>query len=266
MNKIRIGATGYFNQGNLGDNLILTNFKKLYKENQITIFTPQESEQIPDSEIDVLYFAGGGLLTDLYIKKYYPKKLMDKIKIPIIILSAGIPHGQGYTMISKRIGYFINKMSFIGLRDTQSQEILKQLFNRESNFVPDLAYLTPSLNLKKTNDPILQQKKRICTEFKKLTPPNYLENVKELYSKLPYKIMSWDSNPQKAIREIAQTKLLICNSLHAGIIAYTQNTPFLIIPYQDKCYDALFLTTNKTKTKKHKYAKQKRNLIRRLFR
>ena len=89
---MKIGVTGLFGYGNPGDELILQNFLNLHEKDQITIFPPNETHKIPESEIQVLYFPGGGIFYDVWIQNYFPKQLIKKINIPIIFLATGISH------------------------------------------------------------------------------------------------------------------------------------------------------------------------------
>jgi hypothetical protein len=92
--RMKIGVTGLFGYGNPGDELIFHNFLKLHKKDQVTIFPPNETHKILESDIKVLYFPGGGVFYDVWIQNYFSKQLMKKIDIRIIILAAGIPHGE----------------------------------------------------------------------------------------------------------------------------------------------------------------------------
>lgn len=61
----------------------------------------------------------------------------------------GIPHGEGYTLISHKIDYFINKVCFFGFRDSVSKLIFDSLWDKQSYLFPDLGFLTKKYNEKK---------------------------------------------------------------------------------------------------------------------
>lgn len=234
---MKIGVTGLFGYGNPGDELILQNFLNLHEKDQISIFPPNETHKIPESEIQVLYFPGGGIFYDVWIQNYFPKQLIKKINIPIIFLATGIPHGERKTLLSRRISYFVKKVRFFGFRDPISKHIFQSLWNQKAYLIPDLGYLTQKQQVKRENTILIQRKGRIPPSYKHITPRDYNKITAHLFQKLSNKhktrILEWNDY-QHAIKEISQAKGLICESLHAGIIATTQHTPFSIIQYQEK--------------------------------
>ncbi|KON31703.1 MAG: hypothetical protein AC479_08410 [miscellaneous Crenarchaeota group-6 archaeon AD8-1] len=165
----------------------------------------------------------------------------------------GIPHGEGYTLISHKIDYFINKVCFFGFRDSVSKLIFDSLWDKQSYLFPDLGFLTKKYNEKKTNEILLQKKLRIPSNFIKLTPRDY-EKISAsqfdlLYKKLSsknynVKFLNW-KNFNDAICEIAKSQWIVTNNLHAGIIALTQATPFSALSYQGKINDVLGIVANK---------------------
>lgn len=245
-NNLRIGVAGFFGYGNPGDELILHNFLELHKKDQITIFNPDQTDQIPGSDIQVLYFPGGGIFHDLWIQKHFPKKIIEKIDIPMLLLAAGIPHGENKTLISHRISYFVRKLKFIGVRDPVSKQIFQSLWDLPVHLIPDLAFLTPKLQAKRSTI-LLQKKRRISSNYKQLTPKNYWEITEQLNQKISEefktKLLEWNSF-KTAIKEISQAKFLISQSLHAGIIAITQQTPFSAIQYQGKILHVLSMAAD----------------------
>jgi polysaccharide pyruvyl transferase WcaK-like protein len=244
---MKIGVAGFFGYGNPGDEIILQNFKELHKENQITIFPPRETYKIPKSDIQVLYFPGGGIFYDKWIQNHFSKQLVKKIDIPIILLAIGIPHGEKKTLISRRISYFVKKVNFFGFRDSISKYIFQKLWNKKACLIPDLGYLTKKYKVKRNNIILIQKKGEISSGFRTLTPPNRSIITSNLFQKIltesNIEILEWN-NFQEAIKKISQAKGLICESLHAGIIASTQNTPFSIIQYQEKIPHVLRIVSN----------------------
>jgi len=94
----------------------------------------------------------------------------------------GIPHGEGYTLISHKIDYFINKVCFFGFRDSVSKLIFDSLWDKQSYLFPDLGFLTKKYNEKKTNEILLQKKLRIPSNFIKLTPRETVKKSRLLSS------------------------------------------------------------------------------------
>ncbi len=169
---------------------------------------------------------------------------MKKIDIPIIILAAGIPHGEKKTLISRRISYFVRKVKFFGFRDPISKHIFQSLWSQQAHLIPDLGYLTQKHRVKREKTILIQRKGRIPPSYKKITPNGHNKITEQIFQKLlnepKTRILEWN-NFQNAIKEISQARGIICESLHAGIIAATQPTPFSIIQYQEKILMSLQL-------------------------
>lgn len=269
--KLKIGVTGWFGHGNPGDDLLLNNFLNTYSKNEVIVFSTDVTsaeevarrfelktytiKDIPDVDIDALFFAGGGFLHDIAIEVHFPKELIDKIYCPIILIGMGIPHGEGYTLISHRIDYFIGKVCFFGFRDYVSKFIFESLWDKSSYIVPDLAFLTKKVNVERSDEILLQRKQRVPCNFVNLTPVNYKKisaaQFNLLYKKLLFKkyrvrFLEWQSYDE-VIKEIAKVRWIVTNSLHAGIIALTQATSFSAIPYQGKVIDVLSIVANKNR-------------------
>jgi polysaccharide pyruvyl transferase WcaK-like protein len=244
---MKIGVTGLFGCGNPGDELILQNFLNLHKKDKVTIFPPKETYKIPESDIQVLYFPGGGVFYDVWIQNYFPEHLMKKINIPIIFLAVGVPHGERKTLLSRRISYFAKKVHFFGFRDPISKHIFQNLWNQPAHIIPDLGYLTEKQQVKRKNTILIQRKGRIPSSYKQVTPKDYNIITEHLFQKIlnnfKAKILDWN-NFQNAIEEISQASGIICESLHAGIIATTQHTPFSVIQYQEKIRHVLTTVSN----------------------
>lgn len=237
-----------------------------HKKDDITIFTPSSvaveqiqkrfrqktltTQNIPDSDIEVLYFAGGGVLHDLWIEANFPEQLIKKINCPIILFAVGIPHGEGFTLISHRINYFIDKISFFSFRDHVSQKIFSNLWDKPSYIIPDLGFLTKKLDAKPTGQILLQKKQRISGNYSKLTPKNYKQimelQFQLLHEKYNSSFLEWN-NFDKVIKEISESKWIVASSLHCGIISFTQQIPFSILAYQGKVTDVLSSIANKNR-------------------
>jgi polysaccharide pyruvyl transferase WcaK-like protein len=280
---LKIGVTGWFGHGNPGDDLLLNNFLKAYSRSEVIVFTTDITsakdvakrfelktytiKEVPDVDVDALFFGGGGFLHDIAIEVHFPKKLIDKIYCPILLVGMGIPHGERNTLISHRINYFIDKVCFFGFRDYVSKFIFDSFWDKSSHVVPDLAFLTKKVKLERTDEILLQRKQRIPSNFINLTPTNYNKisaaQFDLLYKKLKlhkYRIrfLEWQSFDE-VINEIAKARWIVTNSLHAGIIALTQSTPFSAIAYQGKVNDVLSIVANKNRliypSKVHKVEK-----------
>jgi polysaccharide pyruvyl transferase WcaK-like protein len=268
---LKIGVTGWFGHGNPGDDLLLNNFLKVYSRSEVIIFTTDIAsakevkkrfklkthsiKDIPFVDIDALFFGGGSFLHDIAIEVHFPKKLIDKINCPIILVGVGIPHGEGNTLISHRINYFIDKVSFFGFRDYVSKFIFNSYWDKSSHVIPDLAFLTKKINLESTDEILLQRKQRVPSNFIKLTPINYnkisasqfdLLFRRLILKKYRVRFLEWQSFDE-VTKEIAKARWIVTNSLHAGIIALTQSTPFSAIPYQGKVSDVLSIVANKNR-------------------
>lgn len=268
---MKIGVAGWFGYDNPGDDLILNNFLKTFKRNNVVVFTTSvrsaeavkqkfgletyTPKDIPIVDIDALIFGGGGVLTDMFIEANFPKKLIKKVKCPVLLIGVGIPSGEGITLVSHKIDYFINKVCFFGFRDFVTKYIFNSLWDKPAFIFPDLGFLTQKVDVNKTDTFLLQHKLGVSYEFRNLTPANYSELstdqfvllFKELKrKKLNPKFLKWQDF-DKVTSEIAKAKWIITTSLHAGIIAITQSTPFIALHYINKVSDVLSLVVDQNR-------------------
>jgi polysaccharide pyruvyl transferase WcaK-like protein len=128
-------------------------------------------------------------------------------------------------------------VKFFGFRDPISKHIFQSLWSQQAHLIPDLGYLTQKHRVKREKTILIQRKGRIPPSYKKITPNGHNKITEQIFQKLlnepKTRILEWN-NFQNAIKEISQARGIICESLHAGIIATTQHTPFSIIQYQEK--------------------------------
>jgi polysaccharide pyruvyl transferase WcaK-like protein len=248
---VKIGITGWYGKHNLGDELLKRNIQKFYKNHTVKVLEPN---QIENADIDLLVFGGGAILHDLYITRYHPRKIMDKISCPILMLGVSIPYGNKKTVISHKIDYFIKKIDFLGFRDPISKSIFTNLWNKSSYILPDLGFLTaPKISI--TKHKVSLQIRKVPKSYRDLIPSNFNKIAKKQFARLYnyFTKLGYDTSfllfhpsdknmiPKKsnfiacyddidqAINEIACSEFCIGSKLHFNIIALTQNVPV-------KCY------------------------------
>jgi polysaccharide pyruvyl transferase WcaK-like protein len=118
---VRYGITGWYGHKNVGDEILLKCALDYFGRKQAVVFATNslaaenvrvshgvkafDVQSIPEHDLDFLLFAGGDVLHNLVVEWYFPKSLMEKIQCPILMLSVGIPFGEGRTPLSKTIDY-----------------------------------------------------------------------------------------------------------------------------------------------------------------
>ncbi|UCD96361.1 MAG: polysaccharide pyruvyl transferase family protein [Candidatus Bathyarchaeota archaeon] len=275
---MKYGIVGWYGRKNLGDELLLKCLTDFFGRKQAIVFTTSASSaevvkknhnlkafemtSLSEHDIDFLIFGGGDVFHDLTAEWYFPESLMDKIECPILMLSVGIPFGEGHSTISRSIDRFVDSVCFVSFRDAYSRKIFSDLWSEKASYIlPDLGFLIEKQQAQRKNGVVLQVRaipksyrpitpknfQRIAfnqftylnSEFKKrnLSPKFLLFNPKDSRM-LPNDCISIDcfsdSKYSRAIAEICSSEALIGTSLHSSMIALTQGTPFRAYRYQGK--------------------------------
>ncbi len=269
----RIGILGWFGHENAGDELILHNMLRSFAFHEVSVYTDQPEKvktmhkvrsvfhyqyigsHLP--KLDLLLIGGGGVLHDGYIKQVLPPSALPNCEnTPIIVYSAGIPFFDW----CNEIRYLIEKCYLVSLRDELCTDFFQSQFPEiPVQLLPDPGFLTPisqhsrrpgkiALNIRMipkgwdsnlpsdANEILAQELDRL---YNHLLEQGYEPVVlgfeprdKEWIEKKDYNARIVDF--KSAIEEIASSEFLVGTRYHSGIIAATQNTPSLIINYQQK--------------------------------
>lgn len=287
---MKIGITGWYGWHNLGDEMLLNSVVTFFGKSKFVAFVDNDVAQknveemhkieaarlkeIPNYDLDCLVFAGGDVLHNLMVEWYFPKKLVNKIKCPIIMLSVGVPFGEGYTFLSKVIGWFVKKLSFVSFRDGYSKKIFSDAYPEKRSFLlPDLNFLIEKQDLKRKEKRVALQYVEIPESYSQITPynfnaltrrvfallykdllakgfdPTFLvfnpKEIKSLKESLPEgceKVICY-SDTSTAVKEIASSSMLIGQRLHSCVMALTQYTPFTAYRYQGKINGVIEMVT-----------------------
>ena len=257
-----IGVTGYFGYGNVGDDLLLRNSLEFFGPREVVVYVPTEkaagnvraqfdclvatTKFLPadSKQLDLLVFGGGGVLHDSAMRYLWPKRIIEQVKCPIALLGVGIPHGEGLMLASHKIDYIVNKACFVGLRDFESKAIFEQLWNKPCFLFPDLAFLTERLEVARSVD-LLLQFKGVSSDFRRLSPKHFESIAQRQLRILNGKMFPWKTaNFESALEAVASAFACVGVSLHFGLLALTQGTPFKIIPYLGKVLGVLGLVVD----------------------
>lgn len=272
---MRYGVIGWYGHKNLGDEILLNCILDCFGRRQAIVFTTDpmgvkavkenhgvessKIQTIPEHDIDFLMFGGGDVFHNLTVEWYFPKSLIDKIQCPILMLSVGVPFGEGHSPLSKSIDHFVKRVDFIGFRDAYSQKIFSDLWDKDSFLLPDLAFLVKKQSVKRRSGVVLQVRK-VPKSYSSITPKNFNQIARKQFAELDSKLREKGLNPKflvfnpkdtevlpdncesiscfdnvsLAIKEISSSEALIGTSLHSCIIALTQDTPFKAYRYQGK--------------------------------
>lgn len=278
---MKIGITGWYGWQNLGDEMLLNSALTFFGKNKSVVFAVNDMaarnveemhgvetakiKEILDYDLDCLIFAGGDVFHDLVVEWYFPKKLVNKIKCPLMMLSVGVPFGEGYTFLSKAIDWFVKRLSFISFRDGYSKKIFSDLWPKKRSFLlPDLNFLIEKQRLKRETKRVALQYVEIPESYFNITPPDFNaltrnvfatlyrnfrklgfdprflvfnpKEIKSLRKSLPEgceKVICY-SDTSTAVREIVSSSLMIGQRLHSCVMALTQYTPFTAYRYQGK--------------------------------
>ncbi len=283
---MRYGIVGWYGHQNVGDEILLKSALERFGKRQAIVFTTDLSaadtvkevhdveafdmKSIPEHDLDFLMFAGGDVFHNLTVEWYFPKSMMEKIRFPILMLSVGVPFGEGRTALSKSIDYFVKRLDFISFRCAYSQKIFSDLWKKRSFLLPDLAFSIKKQSIKKKEQIALQVRK-VPKSYHPITPQNFdkiaCRQFAELTSKfhemkIPFRILVFE--PHKllidnyeneyiecfndislTIKEISSSAALIGTRLHACIIALTQNTPIKAYRYQGKIESVIGMLCNR---------------------
>lgn len=283
---MKYGVVGWYGHQNLGDEILLKCILDHFGRKQATIFATNsvaakaikhihsvESsaiKSIPEHDIDFLMFGGGDVFHNLTLEWYFPSSLMEKIHCPILMLSVGVPFGEGHTPLSKSMDRFVKKITLIGFRDAHSQKIFSDLWAKNSFLLPDLGFLLEKQNAKKENGVALQVCK-VPGSYRSITPMNFNKIAHEQFIQLNSQLREMGLNPKfllfnprdseilpdnckstncfddisLAIKEISSSDVLIGTKLHSCIIALTQDTPFKAYRYQGKIDGVIGMVCNR---------------------
>jgi hypothetical protein len=257
-----IGVTGYYGYGNVGDDILLRNLLKFFGIRKVVVYAPTEkaagnvkvqfdclastTKFLPDDskQLDLLVFGGGGVLHDSAMLNLWPKRIIEQVKCPIALLGVGIPHGEGLMLATHKIDYIVNKACFVGLRDFESKAIFKQLWNRTCFLFPDLAFLTERLEVARSVDLLLQYK-GVPSNFRRLSPKHFKSIAQRQLRILNGKMFPWKTAKyEDALKAVASAFACVGVSLHFGLFALTQGTPFKMLPYLGKVPGVLGLVVD----------------------
>ncbi len=257
-----IGVTGYYGYGNVGDDMLLRNLLKFFGTRKVVVYSPAEkaggnlrahfdclvstTQFLPkDSEqLDLLVFGGGGVLHDSAMLNLWPKRIIEQVKCPIALLGLGIPHGENLTLATHKIDYIVDKACFVGLRDFKSKAIFKQLWNKPCFLFPDLALLTERLEVQRS-DNLLLQFKGVSSDFRRLSPKHFDSIAKRQLSMLNGEMLPWKTATcEQALKAAASAGACVGVSMHFGLLALTQHTPFKMLQYQGKVRSVLGLVVD----------------------
>jgi polysaccharide pyruvyl transferase WcaK-like protein len=257
-----IGVTGYYGYGNVGDDILLRNLLKSFGTRDVVVYVPAEkacgnikaqfdcmvstTQFLPDDskQLDLLIFGGGGVLHDSAMLNLWPKRVIEQVKCPIALLGVGIPHGEGFMLVSHKIDYIVDKACFVGLRDFNSKAIFEQLWSKPCTLFPDLAYLTERINAKKSTD-LLLQFKYVPSDYRKLAPKGFNTKARRQINAFNGEMFCWESaNCESALRALASARGCLGVSLHFGLMSLTQKVPILMLQYQGKVRSVLGLVTH----------------------
>lgn len=127
---MKILVYGFFQKLNIGDNLFIEAYQKLFPEYQFT-FTEKITEELFDAN-DALFFGGGSFLDG---QPNLPRGLLEKLSSkPIIYLGVGAE-----TSIHPWHKFLIQKAKLVVIRSEQFIDKIKTL-NINTVYCPDLAY------------------------------------------------------------------------------------------------------------------------------
>ena len=257
-----IGVTGYYGYGNVGDDMLMLNLLNFFGPRNIVVYVPSEraagnlraqfdwlvstTQFLPkDSEkLDLLVFGGGGVLHDSAMLNLWPKRIIEQVKCPIALLGLGIPHGEDLTLATHKIDYIVNKACFIGLRDFESKAIFKQLWNEPCFLFPDLALLTERLEVQRFSN-LLLQFKGVSSDFRRLSPKHFDSIAKRQLGMLKGEMFPWKTATcEQALKAVASADACVGVSMHLGLLALTQHTPFKMVQYQGKVKSVLGLVVD----------------------
>lgn len=260
-----IGVTGYYGYGNVGDDILLRNLLNFFGNHKVVVYAPSKvaAENIrtqfgclvsaihslprETEQLDLLIFGGGGVLHDSAMLNLWPKNIIEQVKCPIALLGLGIPHGEKLTLATHKIDYLVDKACFVGLRDFESEAIFKQLWNKPCFLFPDLAFLTERVEVKRTGG-LLMQYKGISSDFRRLSPKRFDPIAKRQLRILGGEMFPWKTATCKeALEAVASAGACVGVSLHFGLLALTQRTPFKMVQYQGKVRSVLGIVVDESR-------------------
>ena len=254
-----VGLTGYYGFGNVGDDLCLRNLIRYYGNENVHVYCsrPYAAEtvkrqfhvaastvnQLGKHQLDMLVFGGGDLIHDLSFEALWPRKYLERVTCRVILLGVGVPHGNGFTLLSKRLKWLGKRVAYAGLRDMNSLSIYRRLIGENACFTADPAFLTENLHAER-GDVGWFEYRNLGRDYQLLTPEDYPSGSYAAQLKMDdlffgYDTRIWSYGAEKislneALRRVSTAKHLICGSLHLGLLALSQETPFKIVPYQGK--------------------------------
>lgn len=285
---MRYGVIGWYGHQNLGDEVLLKCILDFMERKQAIVFTTNSTaakavteihkvesfniRTIPEHDIDFLIFGGGDVFHNLTIEWYFPRSLMDTIQCPILMLSVGVPFGEGRAPLSKSIDRFVRRIDFIGFRDAYSRKIFSDLWDKKAFLLPDLAFLQEKRNAERKND-VLLQVREVPKSYYPITPTNFNKIACRQFAELNSKLRDMGLgtkflvfNPRDTVvlpedcesincfddvslatKEISSSEALIGTSLHSSIIALTQGTPFKAYRYQGKIDGVLSMVCHRNR-------------------
>lgn len=260
-----IGVTGYYGYGNVGDDMLMLNLLKFFGPRNVVVYAPSEKaadniraqfgclfstiQFLPkDSEqLDLLVFGGGGVFHDSAMLNLWPKHVIEQVKCPVALLGLGIPHGEDLTLATHKIDYIVNKACFVGLRDFKSKAIFKQLWNKPCFLLPDLALLTERLEIQRSSN-LLLQFKGVSSDFRRLSPKHFDSIAKRQLGMLNGEMFPWKTATcEQALKAVASAGACVGVSMHFGLLALTQHTPFKMVMYQGKVKSVLGLVVDNSR-------------------
>lgn len=127
---MKILVYGFFNKSNIGDNLFIEAYKKLFPEYEFT-FSEKITAELFESH-DTLFLGGGSFLDG---QLNVPKELLEKLPSkPIVYLGVGAE-----TSIHPWHKFLIQKASLVCIRSIHAIDKIKAL-NANTIYCPDLVY------------------------------------------------------------------------------------------------------------------------------
>ena len=256
-----IGLTGYYGFGNVGDDLCLRNLLQFYGSEAVHVYVPRAEaarnvraefkvkvstvNQFGKEKLDLLVFGGGDLIHDLALEALWPQRFISRVCCPVALVGVGIPHGEGCTLASERIGWLARKVVFAGFRDFNSMGIYTKLTGEQCCLAPDPAFLTEKVKVDRGEFTLVQHKGMVA-DYQRLYPEWYPSSFGEAMALYQESfngnslILNWHGmSPEQAVKEVAQAKGCVGVSLHFALLALSQGTPFKVYPYQGKCRSVL---------------------------
>lgn len=256
---------------------IYKNFKKIPFSPIKSLFSSQHKKaKEAFKKLDLIILGGGGLFIDSESIKapifwYKQARLAYKLNIPYVCYAQSV--GPLKSFISRSLTRWVfSHAKYIHVRDEESVRLLKKLGIKSKVFVgtdPALSYFK-TVKTKKTDLFLLSL--RNWNKESKNAWQNLIESSREFASEnnLKLALLAMDKNKKElrdlkktglkvfapksadeAFKLISSARVLLSMRLHAALMAYTAETPFLSYSYSQKV-SSFFDTLEKNSLEKLK--------------